>query len=427
MSMMVNIEKVNTFNFDDAVNTSYIPASFSRVETNDSRDFTEEFEKVAAADQRDFEIKKRGEQNLVNPMGNNDSAKENRVNTETDRKPDERIEETGPRENRKDESPKENEKVDNSQNKRESTGNSREHGRIEKNEVTNNQASKEIIQKNQLQRTAIIKIKEDIKENFTESKKFNSTDHVTGSGSEEKGIKNKLVDQINSRFDKTGDVKPDDEQTDKGHNVEKRQVQESDTNKELKLQENDSHREKQPNLHLLNDLSRNIQQLNGIKVKQVFGQQNVFNQYQIFQEKIAHSVENSIKFLISSGESRAVIQLHPPELGRVQMELVVHDNQVTAKINTENAAVKEVILANLEQLKSNLANAGTQINKFDVEVGGFKNYYEQHFSQRGTGNAGQQGSAHIELSLDGNELMLDQVINQQALTFYLGRRINCLI
>jgi flagellar hook-length control protein FliK len=426
MTMMVTIEKVNTFNFDNAVNTSYFPASFSRVETNDTRDFMEEFEKVAAADQRDFEIKKRGEQNLVNPMGNNDSAKENRVNTEADRKPDERMEETGPRENRKDESPKENEKVDNSQNKRESTGNSREHGRTGKNEVTNNQAGKEIIQKNQLQRTAIIKIKEDIKENFTESKKFNSTDQLT-SGSEEKGIKNKLVDQINSRFDKTGDVKPGEEQTDKGHNVEKRQVQESDTNKELKLQENDSHQEKQPNFNLLNDLSGNIRQLNGIKVKQVFNQQNVFDQYQIFQEKIAHSVENSIKFLISSGESRAVIQLHPPELGRVQMELVVNDNQVTAKINTENAAVKEVILANLEQLKSNLANAGTQINKFDVEVGGFKNYYEQHFSKGRTGNSGQKGSAGLELFPDGNELMLDQVINQQALTFYLGRRINCLI
>lgn len=28
---------------------------------------------------------------------------------------------------------------------------------------------------------------------------------------------------------------------------------------------------------------------------------------------------------------------------------------------------------------------------------------------------------------DSSELMLDQVINQQALTFYLGRSINCLI
>jgi flagellar hook-length control protein FliK len=72
------------------------------------------------------------------------------------------------------------------------------------------------------------------------------------------------------------------------------------------------------------------------------------------------------------------------------VELVVQDNQVTAKINTENAAVKEVILANLDQLKSNLINAGTQINKFDVEVGGFKNYFEQHFSKGVSGNAHQQ-------------------------------------
>jgi len=84
-------------------------------------------------------------------------------------------------------------------------------------------------------------------------------------------------------------------------------------------------------------------------------------------------------------------------------------------------------VANLDQLKSNLANAGTQISKFDIEVGGFKNYYEQHFSRKGSGKAGGPASAAYEPILDSSELMPDQVINQQALTFYLGRRINCLI
>lgn len=479
MTMMANIEKVNAFNFDDAVNTSYIPASTSRAETNDTRNFMDEFEKVAADNQKDLEIKKKGEQNLVNPPENNESRKDNRVNPEKDRKTGEKIdregpgpgkekvEETGPRENRKDEKPKENEKTGgNSKNKNEKTDGSgknnnekienspeypeekkinNKHIRLGKDMHYNTRTIKEVIQKNQLQRAEMIKIKEEIKENFSESKKINTTDHVekmmvkdqvTGSGSEEKGIKNKLVDHINSRLDKTGEVKPGDEQTNKGLNTEKKQVREPDANKndgksffanELKLQKNDGSQEKQPNFNLLNDLSRNIQQLNGIKVKQVFNQQDFFEQYRVFQEKVVNHVENSIKFLISSGESRAVIQLHPPELGRVQMELVVHDNQVTAKINTENAAVKEVILANLDQLKSNLANAGTQINKFDVEVGGFKNYFEQHFSKGGSGRAGQQRSTGNEPSPDSNELMLDQVINQQALNFYLGRRINCLI
>jgi flagellar hook-length control protein FliK len=111
----------------------------------------------------------------------------------------------------------------------------------------------------------------------------------------------------------------------------------------------------------------------------------------------------------------------------VQVELVVQDNQVTAKINTENAAVKEVILTNLDQLKSNLTNAGTQINKFDVEVGGFKNHFERQFSKEGSTNGRHQGGTGHGPPQDSNELMPDQVKNQQALTFYLGRSINCLI
>jgi flagellar hook-length control protein FliK len=307
--------------------------------------------------------------------------------------------------------------------------------------IKTNQAIKEVIIKNQLQQQEIVKVKTDLTDNFSESKKITTDSQVEKvllkdqdlrSEAQEKGLKEKAID---SRLEKAGEAKANNDKIEGQQNSEKKSAQESETekkdgkaviNQEVKAQKQELNQE-QASINPLNDFSRVLQQ-NGMKVDKAVAQQNLLNQYPVLQEKMVHQVENSIKLLISNGESRATIQLHPPELGRIQVDLVIHDHQVTAKINTENTAVKEVILTNLDQLKSNLANAGTQINKFDVEVGGFKNnQYEQQFSQ-GEGSSGRRrGGTGYEASQESSELMPDQVRNQQALTHFLGRSINCLI
>ena len=102
--------------------------------------------------------------------------------------------------------------------------------------------------------------------------------------------------------------------------------------------------------------------------------------------------------MVSEGENRVSINLHPPELGKIQVELVVKDNHVHARINTENAAVKEVIMTNLDQLKSNIENAGISVTKFDVEVGGFRNQFDQQFSEGNSNGRGGSGSGSQESS-----------------------------
>jgi flagellar hook-length control protein FliK len=181
------------------------------------------------------------------------------------------------------------------------------------------------------------------------------------------------------------------------------------------------------------DNIKDPQQLNDIKIKKALAQQspNLLEQYQGIKEKITGSVENSIKMLVANGENRVTMNLHPPELGKVQVELVIKDSQINAKINTENVAVKEVIMSNLDQLKSNLANAGTQVNKFDVEVGGFKSQFEQQtgFNRNGSGSGkGKGGNGNgYQSGQDSGDLQSGQIMNNKALTFFLGRSINCLI
>lgn len=74
-------------------------------------------------------------------------------------------------------------------------------------------------------------------------------------------------------------------------------------------------------------------------------------------------------FMARGGEQRGSIHISPPELGRLDMEIVVKQGNLQAHLNAENPLVKEIIEANLGQLKQQLADQGFFVGKFDVTVG----------------------------------------------------------
>ncbi len=62
------------------------------------------------------------------------------------------------------------------------------------------------------------------------------------------------------------------------------------------------------------------------------------------------------------------IRLSPPELGAMRMELTVKDGVMTASLETDNLAAKQVLLDNLPALRERLAEQNIRIDRFDVEV-----------------------------------------------------------
>ncbi len=157
---------------------------------------------------------------------------------------------------------------------------------------------------------------------------------------------------------------------------------------------------------------------------------NRSDQPRVLQEQVVNTVEKGIKFLVTEGENKVNIQLQPPELGRVEVELLVKDSRVTAKINTESTAVKEVILSNLDQLKSNLENAGVSVNKFEVEVGGFKNHFDQHFGEgnsNGGKGGGKKGHSSDNRDPDQSDWLPDKIIRQQSYSLFQGNSVNYLV
>jgi len=63
------------------------------------------------------------------------------------------------------------------------------------------------------------------------------------------------------------------------------------------------------------------------------------------------------------------LRLSPPELGSLRIEITVQQGLLTAKLETENAAVRNILMDNLPALRERLAEQEIRIEKFDVDVG----------------------------------------------------------
>ena len=61
--------------------------------------------------------------------------------------------------------------------------------------------------------------------------------------------------------------------------------------------------------------------------------------------------------------------IHPPELGRLDLDLAIKNGHLHASLNAESVIVKEAIEANLNQLRQQLTDQGLIVEKFEVTVG----------------------------------------------------------
>lgn len=297
---------------------------------------------------------------------------------------------------------------------------------------------KELIKSGQVRAEQMGRVKDNIKENFTEAQKVkagNNAEQVMlkNLGGAGEGATTKTTAAPAAETDTSPEFKLPDEV-----NVEKRDV--GDLAPEKKIDKNtfrgeviprteNKSTDKAPTQGLADVRSTETRQVNELKIQKILGRNTTAEQYQAIRDGIANSVEDNIKMLVNDGGSKAVIQLKPPELGKIQVELVVRDNQVNARINTENIAVKEVILTQLEQLKSNIENAGIQVDSFDVEVGGFRNQFDGQFSgeESANGGGGDQRENGTAQDLKEADWLPDKIIKHNALSLLVGRSVNYLV
>lgn len=74
-------------------------------------------------------------------------------------------------------------------------------------------------------------------------------------------------------------------------------------------------------------------------------------------------------FMAQSGEQKGVIHISPPDLGRLDLEVVVNQGRLQAHMSAESLQVKEMIEANLSQLRQQLTDQGFVVDGIEVKVG----------------------------------------------------------
>jgi len=85
--------------------------------------------------------------------------------------------------------------------------------------------------------------------------------------------------------------------------------------------------------------------------------------------QVIGQVVRGATMMISEGRTKVRVQLRPPELGAVRVELSSdQSNLVEARIVAERDEVRQLIERNLPQLRDSLAASGVEVGQFDVQT-----------------------------------------------------------
>lgn len=119
-------------------------------------------------------------------------------------------------------------------------------------------------------------------------------------------------------------------------------------------------------------------------------------------------------------DGRIQVRLSPPDLGSLRIELVVRQGTLTATLETETLAARQVLLDNLPALRARLAEQDIRVEQFDVDVGrdgrggpdgGPDDRPSYSPDQRGDSKSTESGAAETgePLTPDADETTLEQI------------------
>ena len=103
---------------------------------------------------------------------------------------------------------------------------------------------------------------------------------------------------------------------------------------------------------------------------------------------LLNQVGRQISRSILRGESVVKLQLHPPELGGVKVDMDINGRTLKLGMIIENSSVKELLLSSAHELKQALVEQGIKLDKLDVQV----NYDSGHSLNNSNESSGRKQS-----------------------------------
>lgn len=94
--------------------------------------------------------------------------------------------------------------------------------------------------------------------------------------------------------------------------------------------------------------------------------------------QVIDQITERINVGMQRGESKITLQIHPPHLGKLEIDLSMRDNQLRAIIIAESHQARQLIEGNLDQLKTCLESQNIDVDKVTVFVGQENRQFASH-------------------------------------------------
>jgi hypothetical protein len=121
--------------------------------------------------------------------------------------------------------------------------------------------------------------------------------------------------------------------------------------------------------------------------------------------KIMHIIRSNL----GRRQSQLTVRLDPPELGKMQVDVKVIDNNLNLSIITETAEAKQMLSSRMETLRNSLEQSGITLSKFEIttksETAGQNQNDQQYQDQSRNGNGSfqqQQQSSNFASDSDAS-------------------------
>lgn len=135
-------------------------------------------------------------------------------------------------------------------------------------------------------------------------------------------------------------------------------------------------------------------------------------------EEIMDQIMEYMKINLKADTQELEMQLHPANLGSVNVQIAAKDGVLTAHFTAQNETVRAVIETQLIQLKNQFEEQGIKVNAVEVTVAGHA--YGEQYSQQDENAAQEQGRAkkgirRINLDEIGEEGDLDAMDDSERI------------
>ncbi|MBR2402743.1 MAG: flagellar hook-length control protein FliK [Lachnospiraceae bacterium] len=125
-----------------------------------------------------------------------------------------------------------------------------------------------------------------------------------------------------------------------------------------------------------------------------------------------------VRISVATDTTKMEMQLNPENLGKLYVEVIENDGSITAKIQTQNAVVKEALEMQIADLKVNLNQAGVKVDSVEVTIASHefeRNLEQDANSKKQQDDAEPKATRHRNINLNGLDELSGLMTEEETL------------